>query len=395
MPSFVYGYDFHHEWLLNEALSSAFRFVFDASDAITAFYSSGIESSDLSADGAANSRNGTWEADNNAHLAALYGSFYFRPSDFINTPTKLIMCGSPSLRVFQFLYPLFSTGPWVDEGIPTFWSHLWNKTFLTSFQRFSRQTRALRYPCPSAEVRIKSRGHTSLKTKLMIGKLRVGCDCSTITGKTLDCPASKMRRLPKLLSSRSSIGLIHKSIPMSLDSLLVEVSSTDKTIILSVVGNNYKDMLMNWVCRLRKLRVLNFIIGAVDTQLYEFGLLQVHIVLKSFFCTLFFYCINFVDVQGLPVFMTGPSLDLSFNDCHFGTECFKKVTKLKSRMVLQVLKLGYRVLFSDVDVYWFKNPIEYLMSFGPRTVVAQSDQWNVTGKLFVCYENMQGSRQTR
>lgn len=49
-------------------------------------------------------------------------------------------------------------------------------------------------------------------------------------------------------------------------------------------------------------------------------------------------------------------------------------------MVLQILELGYNVLLSDVDVYWFKNPLDYLTSFGPGVLVAQSDEYNVTGK---------------
>ncbi|KAI5077958.1 hypothetical protein GOP47_0007782 [Adiantum capillus-veneris] len=357
LPSFVYGFGFHHEWLLHEALSSGTRFVFDASEAISAFYLTEPESNHPY-------DKGGWEADNNAHLAALYGSFYFRPADFVNTPVKLIRCGNPDLKAFQFLYPWFGMKTSNEDRSPSmsghdfsetedFWSQFqpWNKGYLTSFRRFARQSKFLRYPCLAVEARIKDKGSKSLSKKLMSNKLRVGCDCSNVTQGALDCPSSKMRRLPKYLLDRSS----SKPLPLTLKSLLAIVSGSSNTVVLSVVGNNYKDMLMNWVCRLRKLQVTSFIIGAVDTQLYEFGLLQ-----------------------GLPVFMIGPGMDLGFNDCHFGTECFKKVTKMKSRMVLDVLRLGYRVLFSDVDVYWFRNPMEYLMSFGPRTIVAQSDQWNAT-----------------
>lgn len=52
---------------------------------------------------------------------------------------------------------------------------------------------------------------------------------------------------------------------------------------------------------------------------------------------------------------------------------------MKSRVVLQILKLGYNVLLSDVDVYWFKNPLPLLNSFGPSVLVAQSDEFNITG----------------
>lgn len=52
---------------------------------------------------------------------------------------------------------------------------------------------------------------------------------------------------------------------------------------------------------------------------------------------------------------------------------------MKSRVVVQILKLGYNVLLTDVDVYWFKNPLSLLSSFGPAVLLAQSDEYNMTG----------------
>lgn len=94
--------------------------------------------------------------------------------------------------------------------------------------------------------------------------------------------------------------------------------------------------------------------------------------LTSYLC----FCFD----QGLPVFRDplSPS-NISFNDCHFGTKCFQRVTKVKSRIVLKILKLGYNVLLSDVDVYWFRNPLSFLCSFGPAVLAAQSDEYNQTG----------------
>jgi len=84
--------------------------------------------------------------------------------------------------------------------------------------------------------------------------------------------------------------------------------------------------------------------------------------------------------QGIPVFKDpiAPS-DISFDDCHFGTKCFQRVTKVKSRIVLKILKLGYNVLLSDVDTYWFRNPIPFLNSFGHAVLVAQSDEYQEQG----------------
>lgn len=55
---------------------------------------------------------------------------------------------------------------------------------------------------------------------------------------------------------------------------------------------------------------------------------------------------------------------------------------MKSRIVLKILKLGYNVLLSDVDVYWFKNPVPLLHSFGPAVLVAQSDEYKKEGAYF-------------
>lgn len=52
---------------------------------------------------------------------------------------------------------------------------------------------------------------------------------------------------------------------------------------------------------------------------------------------------------------------------------------MKSRMVLKILKLGYNVLLSDVDIYWFGNPLPFLYSFGPASFMAQSDEYNQRG----------------
>lgn len=55
---------------------------------------------------------------------------------------------------------------------------------------------------------------------------------------------------------------------------------------------------------------------------------------------------------------------------------------MKSKMVLKILKLGYNVLLSDVDVYWFGNPLPLLSSFRPAFLAAQSDEYNQTGDYF-------------
>ncbi|KAF0925234.1 hypothetical protein E2562_015643 [Oryza meyeriana var. granulata] len=149
------------------------------------------------------------------------------------------------------------------------------------------------------------------------------------------------------------------SLPHSLEMLLQLAADMNRSVVLAVAGASYRDMLMSWVCRLRHLRITNFVVCALDQETYEFSVLQ-----------------------GLPVFKDQLSpMNVSFDDCHFGTQCFQQVTKVKSRIVLKILRLGYNVLLSDVDVYWFHNPMPFLHSLGPATFAAQSDEFNMTGPI--------------
>ncbi|KAL0807413.1 hypothetical protein Bca101_099905 [Brassica carinata] len=166
---------------------------------------------------------------------------------------------------------------------------------------------------------------------------------------------SKSRSL-KLEPVKKDQAVSPLKLPYDLESLLPLVADKNRTVVLSVAGFSYKDMLMSWVCRARRLAVPNFLVCALDDETYQFAILQ-----------------------GLPVFFDpyAPK-NISFNDCHFGSKCFQRVTKVKSRTVLRILKMGYNVLLSDVDVYWFRNPLPLLHSFGPSVLVAQSDEYNTT-----------------
>ncbi|KAK8310476.1 hypothetical protein V6Z12_D02G188700 [Gossypium hirsutum] len=282
LPPFLYGKGVYNHWLINEALSSGLRFVFDASWTISniALGDSRRQSNRLvKSSNVSDIEKGSWEYDCNSHLAAVYGL--------------------SSLHGFNYS-AVMKLSLW-KRHIPNCWR---SKTTLACVVRT-----------------IKTWNETS------------GCSLKdgSVHTKTL-------------------------KLSFSLESLLAITADENKTVVLTVAGYSYKDMLMSWVCRLRRLRITNFLVSSLDYETYQFSVMQ-----------------------GLPVFNdpSAPS-NISFNDCHFGTECFQRVTKVKSRLVLKILKLGYNVLLSDVDVYWFKNPLPLLSSFGPATLAAQSDEYNQT-----------------
>ncbi|XP_076943440.1 beta-arabinofuranosyltransferase RAY1-like [Bidens hawaiensis] len=301
LPPFLYGQGFHTNWIITEASSSNFRFVFDACLTISSFFVNNINLGPK-----IEARK--WESVGNSHLRALYGSLMFREADYSNV-IKLFICNGRyhfGNTTSNIVYPLRTSEGLSFNGLDVFRLRKYKKLFscfdgLKSFERKA-----------------------------------VGC-----------------------LKKNDLMSLEPLVLPFSLELLLSMRADDNKRIVLAVAGYSYKDMLMSWVCRLHLLQVSNFVVCALDDETYDFGVLQ-----------------------GLPVFrdILAPS-NISYDDCHFGTNCFQRVTKVNSRVVLEILKLGYNVLMSDVDVFWFKNPLPLLTAFGPAVFVAQSDEYKITGPI--------------
>ncbi|XP_042496061.1 uncharacterized protein LOC122075182 [Macadamia integrifolia] len=314
LPPFLYGKGLHYQWVINEALSSDFRFVFDASEAISSFYPADLENWPNKFPrgfNVADIQDRSWEISVNSYLGRRYGSLYFHGANISKNLVKVVKCDR------HYIY--FDT---VENAVYSFGEH-------------------------SSLSVLKGRISRSRREKKCIESLKC-VDCSKPPHRITDCSFMELFKLSTPLF-----------LPFSLESLLSIIADKDKTVVLAVAGNSYRDMLMSWVCRLRQLLITNFVVCALDQETYQFSILQ-----------------------GLPVFNDPLApINISFNDCHFGTKCFQRVSKAKSRLVLQILKLGYSVLLSDVDVYWFKNPLPFVRSFGPAVLVAQSDEFNETGPI--------------
>ncbi|KAK1364070.1 Beta-arabinofuranosyltransferase RAY1 [Heracleum sosnowskyi] len=309
LPPFLFRKGLHNHWVINEALSSDYRFVFDASLIISNIYLNDFQkgSSQSVEDTSIPDFNRSWETLGNSHLAAQYGSLYFYEASYTSM-VKLFQCDGH----YYFVN--------IAEDI------------IYPFQ--SPKAKSIRKEGSSRFVR---------SPKIM--------ECVDVCKSQVKLNECSMKNHLKLSTL--------PSLPFSLESLLSERSDQNNTIVLAVAGYSYKDMLMSWVCRLRHLRISNYLVCALDQETYEFSVLQ-----------------------GLPVFKDSfaPS-NISFDDCHFGTNCFQSVTKVKSRIVVQILKMGYNVLLTDVDIYWFRNPLTLLSSFGPAVLMAQSDEYNVKGPI--------------
>ena len=90
--------------------------------------------------------------------------------------------------------------------------------------------------------------------------------------KSLGLATDEYLRCPRL--TKKSVKSSELWLPFSLEALVARVASPDK-VVLSVVGDSYRAMLMSWVCSLRRLNISNYLVYALDYELYQYVVSQV------------------------------------------------------------------------------------------------------------------------
>jgi hypothetical protein len=139
---------------------------------------------------------------------------------------------------------------------------------------------------------------------------------------------------------------------------LLKNADTQDPLIVMTCNKGQSELFMNFVCSVtaRKLPLDRVILFATDEYTYTLCQeLQVQ------------YCYHDPTLFG----------DIPEEAAEwFGDDTFAKVMKAKVYSVHLILTLGYSVLFSDVDVVWYKNPLDYYrttMMEGPWDLVFQND----------------------
>ena len=133
-----------------------------------------------------------------------------------------------------------------------------------------------------------------------------------------------------------SVNEVARGVPSLQD--LLEAIPINEHILMTGVTFGYIDMLMNWVCMLRRLNMdYNYLVAAFDKDAFE--------------------CLY---LCGIPVFyFPGNALKgerMSSNSAfEYGQQSFKETTKLKIASVKIILELGYNVLWCDSDVALVKD----------------------------------------
>lgn len=142
-------------------------------------------------------------------------------------------------------------------------------------------------------------------------------------------------------------------------------SSIGKFVITIAVNYAFRKLALNFVCNLKRLNLQNYVILSMDKAVYEY------LAVRG--ANVFFYE-ETVQRRRLHSLPSHSVLNSSAEvENVFGSSAFVETSRRKSILVLKVLRLGYSVLFSDVDVVWIRDPIPEVVRYDYDFVI-QSDR---------------------
>ncbi len=118
-----------------------------------------------------------------------------------------------------------------------------------------------------------------------------------------------------------------------------KIASKEKEIILSLTDKSYIDMAFNFY----------------ETSIVPLGIENMLFIVLSNST-----CIE-LDKKGMNCFAYSPEEVADDVDGIYGSDVFKHKMNMRARFVIDALNWGYKVLLTDLDVIFFKNPLEYFM----------------------------------
>ncbi|KAJ8598127.1 hypothetical protein CTAYLR_007409 [Chrysophaeum taylorii] len=135
--------------------------------------------------------------------------------------------------------------------------------------------------------------------------------------------------------------------PYTMEAILEKRATNPGKIVVLISANvAARDFASNFHCNMQRIGVDHHVLAAMDDDIYHWAVLN-----------------------AIPVFHAGSIVpEIETNATVFDARDFEHstkdvnyriITKVKSLVVLEVLKAGYHVLFSDIDVIWIRNPLSF------------------------------------
>ena len=135
---------------------------------------------------------------------------------------------------------------------------------------------------------------------------------------------------------------------------LVRRTAVDGVVFVTWANNHYKDFARFWTMRLKSLGLTNFMVGAMDDELYrymtEMGVATWHMGSK------------------------GIEKDAVKKDFGWGSQNFHKMGRDKIRLIRDFTKVeGISVLISDIDVAWLRDPTPFFKRYPSADILVSTD----------------------
>jgi len=295
IPHFVFRGGLHDNWFLHETIAAGRREVIDASEcSMSVHISDSYDVNDRNQDSTSSAKTKSDEdvaivvRSINTHLAHAHGTYAGQRGTVLSAPWKLSSCLEESGLCLQRR---------MRPGIC-------NCESSGSFAASETD------PVPLEGSRLLT--------------------CGRIRTDLLEDSPFREREDGELRSDRTL------RLPLEIDALLT-LLAVNKSIVLTAAHYAERETLMHWVCRLREQQVSNFIVAALDKDLYEWAA-----------------------ARSVPVYYDDSLIadlrDERSNLGHISVGAFKILTKMKSRIVLKVLRKGFDVVWSEPGILWLKDP---------------------------------------
>lgn len=141
---------------------------------------------------------------------------------------------------------------------------------------------------------------------------------------------------------------------------IAQRTAVNNTLVVMVCNLGQSELLLNFLCaaRARNLNVDNLLVFATDRETHD--------LVAGMGVAVFYDRTNYEDEDG--------QISLPKDAAkRYADKTFRMIMLAKVFCVQMPLMLGYNVLFQDVDLVWFRNPLEYFEGGAEYDIYFQDD----------------------
>jgi len=168
--------------------------------------------------------------------------------------------------------------------------------------------------------------------------------------------SSPRRALTSMLGSQAgaSTPQHREHLSTGISKALVDRVAKDGAVIVTWANMHYYHFAINWLSHLDEVGVTNYLIGAMDEELYA--------------------ALRKIGVNTWLMGSRGIDESAVKKDFGWGSKNFHKMGRDKIRLIHDFTKTGVDVLISDIDVTWMRDPLPFMKRFPDADMLVSTDE---------------------